>query len=130
MNNELFKILALCLVAAAVCIILKPKNAEYSFLVALAAGIVIFLFTLKNISVAIETIKYKISQVGLEKDYFSVALKAIGIGYITSFIADACRDSGQTSLAAKAELAGKTAIFLISLPLMISVFETAIGFIK
>ena len=130
MNSELFKILAICVVAAAACIILKQKNAEYSFLVALAAGVVIFLFVLKNISVAIETIKYKISSLGLDNDYFSVALKAIGIGYITSFIADACRDSGQTSLAAKAELAGKTAIFLSSLPLMISVFETAIGFIK
>lgn len=130
MTAELFKILAICLVSAAVCIILKQRNPEYAFFVALATGLAVALTVFKNVSVAVETLQYKISSVGLKGDYFLTALKAIGIGYITSFIADACRDSGQTSLASKAELAGKTAIFLISLPLMISVFETAVGFIK
>ena len=62
--------------------------------------------------------------------YFSVALKAIGIGYITGFIADACRDGGQASLAGKAELAGKCAVFILVLPLIASILETALGFLK
>ena len=59
-----------------------------------------------------------------------VTLKAVGIAYITDFVADACRDAGLASVASKAELVGKSAIFLLSVPLIMSVLDTAIGFIK
>ncbi len=130
MTGDVIRIVALCLVATAVCIILKQKNAEYALLVSVAAGAAVILLVLKNISAPIESVKYKLSQYGIEEEYFKVALKSLGIGYITTFIADACRDSGQTSLASKAELAGKSAIFLLSLPLIFSVLETAVGFIQ
>ncbi len=128
MINEVFKVLAVCIVAAALCVVIRAKNAEYAFFITIAAGIGITLLVLRKIAVPITVLREKLEEYGVESEYFKVALKAVGIGYITSFTADACRDSGQTSLAAKAELAGKCAIFLLSLPLIISVLETAIGF--
>lgn len=130
MTGELFKILALCLTAAAVCIVLRQKNSEYALFVSVAAAVAVTVLLLKSISAPIETIRYKLEACGVETEYFKIALKAVGIGYVTTFIADACRDSGQVSLAAKAELAGKCAIFVLCCPLMISVLETAVGFIK
>ncbi len=130
MSGELFKILAICLVSALLCIVLKPRNGEYAFAVSVAAGIAVTFLILKIISVPIETVRLKLESYGVETQYFKVALKAVGIGYITNFIADACRDGGQVSLAAKAEFGGKCAIFVLCCPLMISVLETAIGFIK
>ena len=130
MTADVFKITALCLVAAAICVILRQKNAEYALLVSIAAGIAVTAVVLKNISLPLKSFSQAISSYGIKTEYFKVALKAVGIGYVTDFIADACRDSGQTSLAAKAELAGKSAIFLLSVPLMLSVLETAVGFIK
>lgn len=129
MSNELFKILAICLVSAVLCIILKPRNGEYAFAVSIAAGIAVTFLLLKIISVPIETVRLKLESYGVETQYFKVALKAVGIGYITNFIADACRDGGQVSLASKAEFGGKCAIFVLCCPLMISVLETAVGFI-
>ncbi|MEE1277947.1 MAG: SpoIIIAC/SpoIIIAD family protein, partial [Acutalibacteraceae bacterium] len=64
-----------------------------------------------------------------EDDYMKTALKALGICYITQFAADVCRDFGQTALASKAELAGKCAIFLLSLPLVTSIVEIAVNMI-
>ena len=81
-------------------------------------------------SASYSVLKGYIEDYGIETEYFKVAIKALGIGYITSFIADACRDSGQSSLAAKAELAGKAAIFVLSLPLLISVLNIAVGLIE
>jgi stage III sporulation protein AD len=130
MSGELFKILAICLVAALLCIVLKPCNGEYAFGVSVIAGIVITYLLLKIISAPIETIRLKLQSFGVETQYFKVALKSVGIGYITNFIADACRDGGQVSMASKAEFAGKCAIFILCCPLMISVLETAVGFIK
>lgn len=130
MNEEVFKILAVCLITAVLCIILKQKNSEYSLLLSLAAGVTVGLFILKGLASPINALRQALEAYGIEIGYFKVALKSVGIGYITSFIADACRDSGQTSLAAKAELVGKCAIFLLCVPLMISILETAIGFVK
>lgn len=130
MSDTLFKILILCLTTAVFAVVLKPKNSEYAFLTTVAAGVMIGILLLKNISEPIKAIGESLSKYGIESDCFKVALKAVGIGYITSFIADACRDCGQSSLALKAELAGKCAIFLLSSPLLVSVLETAVGFIK
>ena len=109
----------------------KVKDAISSYLVHKQISIMEINAYIEELSTYLqEKMQPVLEEYGIKTEYFKVALKALGIGYITSFIADACRDSGQTSLAAKAELAGKTAIFLLSVPLIISVLETAIGFIK
>lgn len=130
MNEDIFKILAVCLVATVMCIILKQKNEEYVFMISLSAGIVVSLLILKKLAAPINALKIELESYEIKTEYFKVALKAVGIGYVTSFIADICRDSGHTSLASKAELAGKCAIFLLCVPLIISILETAIGFVK
>ena len=43
--------------------------------------------------------------------------------------ADACRDAGENAMAAKAELAGKAAMLLLSLPLFEKVAELAASLI-
>ena len=129
MNEELFKILGLCLITAAVVTVFKDKG-ESGFFVTAAAGTVMALLLFKNIAAPIKTLGALLEENGVETEYFTVAAKAVGIGYVTSFIADICRDAGQTALASKAELAGKCAVFLLGLPLMISVFKTAIGFLQ
>lgn len=126
---DIFKILAVCLITAVLAILLKQYKAEYSIAVVLGGGIIVIVFVVKNISAPIDYLKDQLEASGINTDYFKVALKALGIGYITSFIADACRDSGQNALAAKAELAGKCAVFVLSLPLISSILQTALGFI-
>lgn len=130
MTEQLFKILAVCLITAVLCVILKQKNGEYALFATLAAGVIIIGVIFKNIAGALSSVKSMLSGYGVETEYFKVALKALGIGYITSFAADACRDAGQTALASKAELAGKCAVWLLALPLAVSVLEMAVGFIK
>lgn len=126
---DIFKILAVCLITAVLAILLKQYKAEYSIAVVLGGGIIVIVFVVKNISAPIDYLKDQLEASGINTDYFKVALKALGIGYITGFIADACRDSGQNALAAKAELAGKCAVFVLSLPLISSILQTALGFI-
>ena len=130
MSETLFKILALCIVISVIAVILKQKSGEYALLLSVAVGVVIGIILLNNLFAPIRLISEYISKYGVKTQGFEVALKTVGIGYITSFVSDACKSCGQTSMAASAELAGKCAIFLLSVPLMISVLETAVGFIK
>ena len=130
MSSEIFKVLGICLVAALLSIVLKSKSLEFSVVISVFAGVLAAAILIKSISEPISQFKSLIEEYNLNNQYFKVAVKALGIGYITSFIADTCRDSGQTSLAAKAELAGKVAIFTLSLPLLLSILNIATGLIK
>lgn len=127
---EIIKILSICLTAAILCLVLKQYKAEYALFISIFAGVFVLSIIVKNIFTPIHYIMEKIESLGVEIQYFKTALKALGIGYITNFISDSCRECGQLSLASKAELAGKVSIFIISIPLAISILETAIGFIK
>ena len=127
---ELIKVLGFCLISAIICLVLKQQKSEYALIVSIAASVLILILLIKNIFVPISIIEQKIESYGIDSDYFKTALKALGIGYITTFIADSCRDAGQASLASKAELAGKISIFILSVPLLLSVMDTALGFIK
>ena len=126
---EIFKILAICIITAVLAVVLKQQKGEYALMAALAGGTVVTLYILKGVLAQIEYINTKLLNNGINTEYFGVALKALGIGYVTGFIADICRDSGQASLASKAELAGKCAIFIISLPLIGAVLDTALSFL-
>lgn len=130
MKMEIFKILAICIITAVLAVVLKQQKGEYSLMVALAGGTVVILYILKGVLAPIEYINARLLNNGVNTEYFAVGLKALGIGYVTGFIADLCRDSGQASLASKAELAGKCAIFIISLPLISAVLETALSLLK
>ena len=126
----LIKVLGILIISGILSVTLKKESPEYSAVIGLAAGVVATLLIFGSIGNAITGLIEKIEEYGIKTEYFSVALKALGIGYITSFVADACRDCGQTSLATKAELAGKCAIFVVSLPLLMTVLDIAVGFLK
>ncbi len=127
---EIFKVLAICLITAAICLVLKQQKSEFALAVSVIACVLILGIIIKNIMVPITVLGQKIEGYGINIGHFKTALKALGIGYVTTFIADSCRDAGQTSLALKAEMAGRCAIFILSVPLILSVMETALGFIK
>ena len=125
---DIIKILGFCIISAVLALIFKQYKQEYAFFISVAAiiGILLFLFT--SLLPTFEEIKLLISKAGIKNEYFKAALKALVIAYLTEFTADTCRDCGQTALASKAELAGKAAIFIISVPLLIALLETALSF--
>ncbi len=127
---EIFKILSLIFITAVICLILKQYKPEYSLIIAILCSVIVLTMIMSRILTPLSLIEQKIENSGIDNNYFKVALKALGIGYITSFIADSCRDAGQNALALKAELAGKSAIFILSVPLVLSILDTALGFLK
>ncbi|MBR3594275.1 MAG: hypothetical protein IKL44_06355 [Clostridia bacterium] len=122
-------IVALCLLGGALCVLLRSYGAEYSLATALIIGVLVLLMVIRETAPFFERLSDLLSKTELDSGYFKMALKAIGICYITSFAADLCRDFGQSSLAAKAELAGKCGVFLVCFPMIEAVIETALSFV-
>ena len=126
---NLIQILGICLIAAILAVILRENKYEYAIILSLVAGSGILISILSGMLDSLFEIRSIISGAGIDSSYFLVAFKALGICIITGFTADLCRDFGQTALAGKAELAGRCAIFLISLPLLSSLLKAAYSFI-
>lgn len=130
MNDTLIKLLALLIIAASLTVTLKPHRPEYAMLLSIAAGVAALTVILAEIFPAISRIHEMFVSNSETAAILGVAVKCLGIAYITDFAADTCRDFGQTALAAKAEFAGKCAIFALCVPIISSILETALRFVN
>ncbi len=117
--------MGLLIVASAAALVLAGYKREYAFYIALAAGAVVLIYLLEIMTDAFFSLRNRVEQAGLDTSYFTVILKALGICLITGFISDTCRDAGQNALASRAELAGRCAVFIISVPLLEGILTTA-----
>ena len=77
---EIFKILAVCLITAIFAIVLKEYRGDYALVLVLAGGVTVSCFLLKSIVTPIGYLKQLFNDNGIKMQYFSVALKALGIG--------------------------------------------------
>lgn len=122
--------LGICIIAAAVGVLLKNHKPEYGMMVTAVAGAVIFISAILSVAGAFVKFRELLIDTNINLYYIKVALKALGISVITGFISDICRDFGQTTLAMRAEFAGRCAVFIISVPLLSTLLEIALGFIN
>ena len=120
---DFFQIIALCLCTAFLCIFLSQYKKEYAAVLAVSVGAIILLWIVSSLTSPFNELLKIITKAGISSKYFSVAIKAVILGYITQFVSETCRDFGCGSIAAKAELAGKTAVFLICVPLLYELFS-------
>ena len=70
MMDEVLKILGICIIGSAISIILKPKSGEYSYLLALATGIIALTFVINSVVKPINEINDRLSSSGVETEYF------------------------------------------------------------
>ena len=126
---ELVGIAAVSLTAAFSALALKKYTPETAAVLAAGAGIVILTLILGRVTPVLNELKSFADSAGVSAGHVSVLIKTIGICFICRFASDACRDAGQSSLAAKVELAGKISVLFTALPLFQTILNTAAGLI-
>lgn len=129
MIGDFIKITAVVITVSVVVVLLRTRLPEYSLLLSVAAVCVALLFILGDIFPQIEKLRVLFEKSGNTSLYFGVALKALGISYISDFAANICRDFGLGALAQLTDIAGKGAIFVLSIPLISAVLQAALKFV-
>lgn len=114
----LITIIGLILIAAFLAVLLKPYRAEYALALSLLAGVIILAFLLDGSSDTFASLRILVQQSAFSTELAGVLLRALGICLMTQMASDACKDVGETALAAKAELAGKCFLLTLALPLL------------
>lgn len=125
--TELLKIIGIGLAGGAVAVTVRKYNSTYGMLTALALGAFMLVSVCDMLSGIVHRL-YDITSVGsLDKEYVSVIMKVIGIAYVSQFGAQTLRDSGESAVASKCELAGKVFILYLSLPVVEDFLRLCVG---
>lgn len=103
--------------------LVKKSNKEYSLLITIAASVLILLVVLQKAEPFIQQIESIAGSGVFHGDYILVMLKAVGIAIIGQTASHVCKDAGESTLAYTVDLAAKTAILVISLPVLLKIFE-------
>ena len=113
------------LVGTVLALILGQYRPEFRMLVTAAATLLLMAMVLEQLSPVLEQLRSTMELTGLTGDYAAILFKAVGICLLTQLAGDVCRDSGESSIASKIELAGRAAILLTAMPLIQEVLAWA-----
>lgn len=103
--------------------VIKQWKNDFSTFLRLALTVLFGSIALGAIS---PVLSYLTRLIGSENTaYFSVLLKALGIGFLTHYAAELCRAGGESGLASGVELVGKIEILLLCVPLMEKILSVA-----
>lgn len=113
------------LVGTVLALILGQYRPEFRMLVTAAVTLLLMAMVLEQLSPVLEQLHSTMELTGLTGDYAAILFKAVGICLLTQLAGDVCRDSGESSIASKIELAGRAAILLTAMPLIQEVLAWA-----
>lgn len=130
MGADMMKLAAMAFIGLCAVLALRSHRSELAMIVSMAAGIAVMGYGVDTIGGIAEKVNTIIAQCGLDADTIKTAGKMVGIAYIAQFSADTCRDCGESSLAGKVELTGRTMMVAAAIPLVISTVESIGGLME
>lgn len=125
----LFKILVVGLITVILSSLTKSIKSEFSMLINICGGLIIFFLILSNLTELFAGIEFLGEGSGVSSTLIAALLKVIGVGYITEFCADIAEDNGNKFVASKVILGGKIAICVMAFPIVKHLFQTIISLI-
>ena len=130
MIENIIGIAIIAIISSTLSLMLKKERPEISFLLSLCGGIVILYMIFPAARSAAEIIKTVSDLAGINSQYISVILKSCIIAMITGVCASTCRDSGNSSLAVKLEIAGRITIIILAFPIINTLFNVILSVIN
>ena len=103
---DLFQAVSVGMVGAVLALMLKEWKPELSAAVSIATGIFLLFGVFEELREVFSEFSGLMERGGVDLRYFQIVVKIIGISYLAQFGSSICRDSGQTAIAEKIELAG------------------------
>lgn len=121
----ILKIIGFTISGLVTIIVIRKTKDEYAFFISL---VLCMTLTASAIGALVPVINYlkELSTYVNDSGTFTIMFKASGTAILTTLSSSLCRDSGESALASKVELCGKSIILAMSLPLLKQVFDNAL----
>lgn len=127
---EITVVIAVCVIGSLLALMLRQHRPELAMLLSLGCGIVVVIYMLDGVAQIRSELEQLLRLVNLPTEVLEVVFKGLGICILSEFASQSCRDAGEKSIALKAELAGKIAIVMISMPLFMQLLQLAAGLLS
>ena len=108
---------------------LKKFNPEFSNLINVTGGVIIFLICIDEIAKIIDYFNEIYNLINIDNVFFKLIFKIIGVGYITEFTADIAEDFGNKTISSRVILGGKIVICGMALPVIKSLLTLLLSFL-
>ncbi len=124
---EIVKIIGIALVSVIIIVILKQYRPEFAVYASIIAGVIILILVMDKLYSIVNLLSTLSSKTGTGTTFLKILLKITGIAILTEFAVSVCKDSGETAIATKVDLAGKIIIISISIPIITTLLELIIS---
>lgn len=108
----------------------KSEKNEYGIYISIALSIFVFIGIFGHLETLIETMRRIGSYINIDSVYIGTLLKMLGITYVSEFSSSICKDAGYQAIAGQIEIFGKLAVFVLSLPVLLTLLDTVRGFLS
>ncbi len=119
-----------CIIGATAAVVLKQYCREQALLSTIAVCVIITGCVFAFIEPVITELQLLFEKTNLDSSFFKAMIKAVGICYIIGIAGDICRDCGESALAAAAELWGRIALIILTLPIANSLLSVITGVLQ
>lgn len=126
---EILQVVMAGIVGTVLSVALKKENPQFSILLSLVTGILIFLFAARYLEKVFSILVHLTKTAGLSDGYLNIVIKIIGISYIAKFGSEIAKDAGEGSISTKIDLAGKIFIAVSAMPVIMALMEMVQNFI-
>lgn len=117
-------VVGLAVVAAALVTVIRQRTPELALMLSVAAGVVILLWIIQTGVPLFHEVKNLFTQTAeAQSEAVEILFKSLGICFVVQIACDACRDLGESAIAAKVEMAGKISVLVLALPLFRQILE-------
>ncbi|MBQ8076952.1 MAG: hypothetical protein IJ235_01055 [Eubacterium sp.] len=126
----MIKIAGVSLAVLFCALIVKDKNRTIAALLSVAGGVLLLSAVIGKFADIIGAVREFSGSSSVTDTYVKLMLKALGITILTQFVADTCRDNGESALASITETASKIAVVAMLLPLFQTIISIVGGLLK
>ncbi len=121
------KVAILGVMAVLLAIPLKKDKSEFAMLLIMVSCLIIGTLAIWKIKDVIDFLRSLESYLGESSVYLKILLKMIGITYVAEFGSNLCKDAGYGAVASQIEFYGKLMILAVSMPILMTLFQTLTG---
>ena len=124
----MLKIIIVSLVTLFLSVIIKQKNPEISVVINVCGSLLIFIFSFEYLKEIFGFYMEISGSINVSENIIKLAIKILGIGYLTEFVSNLACDFGNTTIASKVIFGGKVVICLLVLPVIKSLLSLLFSF--
>lgn len=125
-SMDIFKIVGIAFVGGLLSLFLRGYKKEFALVCSIVTALII-LIAISDTVIAVLDVLFSITQKsGVDKVYFEIIIKVVGIAYITQYGGELLKDSGENAIAQKVYLAGKLSILYVTIPVVKGFLEVCI----